>query len=145
MLIHRRVTTRAPLETAFRYLADFTTTTEWDPGTVRTTRVDGDGEVGTVYDNVSRFLGRKTELRYVVEDFQPNARIALRGENATVIAHDTISVVPQADGGTQVDYNAEFSFKGLAALAAPFLRPAFRRLGDEAADGLREALDRLAA
>lgn len=143
MLIHRRVTTRAPLERVFTYLADFTSTNEWDPGTVTTTRVSGDGGLGTEYANVSRFLGRKTELRYVVEDYVPNFRVALRGENATVVAHDTISVSSGPEGGTQVDYRAHFSFKGLAAVAAPFLRPAFRRLGDEAAVGLDRALDRL--
>lgn len=145
MLIHRRITTRAPLETVFEYLADFTSTTEWDPGTVTTTRVSGDGGLGTVYANVSRFLGRETQLRYVVEDYVPNSRISLRGENSTVVARDTISVVPETGGWTQVDYQADFSFKGLAKFAAPFLRPAFQRLGDEAAVGLHRALDRLPA
>ena len=143
MLVHRRVITRASPETAFTYLSDFSSTNEWDPGTVRTTRVQGDGGVGTVYENVSRFLGRKTELRYVVEEYQPNERIALRGENSTVVAHDSISILPVLDGVTQVDYRAEFSFKGLAAIVAPFLRPAFRKLGDEAEEGLRAALGRL--
>lgn len=143
MLVHRAVTTPASPEAAFTYLSDFTSTNDWDPGTVHTTRVHGDGGVGTVYENVSRFLGRKTELRYVVEGYRPNERIALRGENSTVVAHDTISISPALDGGTQVDYRAEFSFKGLAAMAAPFLRPAFRKLGDEAEQGLRDALDRL--
>ena len=145
MLIHRRVTTRAPVELVFQYLADFTSTNEWDPGTVTTTRVSGDGGLGTVYDNVSRFLGRETQLRYVVEDYVPNARIALRGENATVVAHDTISVLPEPGGWTQVDYRADFSLKGLARFAAFLLRPAFHRLGNEAAVGLNRALDRLPA
>lgn len=145
MLIHRGVTTGAPVELVFQYLADFTSTTEWDPGTVTTTRVSGDGGLGTVYDNVSRFLGRETQLRYVVEEYVPNARIALRGENATVVAHDTISVMPGPGGSTQVDYRAEFSLKGPARFAAPFLWPAFHRLGDAAAAGLRRALDRLPA
>lgn len=145
MLIHRRVTTRAPAESVFQYLADFTSTNEWDPGTVTTTRISGDGGAGTVYANVSRFLGRETQLRYVVEDYVPHSRIALRGENATVIAQDTISVLSEPGGWTQVDYRAEFTFKGLAKLAAPFLRPAFHRLGDAAAVGMHRALDRLPA
>ena len=47
MLIERTVTVDRPPAEVFAYLADFTTTTEWDPGTVRTTRESGDGGVGT--------------------------------------------------------------------------------------------------
>ena len=54
---HRRSPRR---QVVFAYLSDFTTTTEWDPGTVRTTRESGDGGIGTRYRNVSRFLGRET-------------------------------------------------------------------------------------
>jgi hypothetical protein len=46
-------------------------------------------------------------------------------------------------GGTQVTYTAEFTFKGVWRLVAPLLRPAFRRLGDEAEAGMRAALGEL--
>lgn len=145
MRIHRSVTTATPPATVFDYLADFTTTTRWDPGTVQTTRTKGDGGVGTEYHNVSRFLGRTTELTYVVEAYQAGERIALRGENASVVAHDTITVSEERPGSTRVDYSAEFAFKGIARLAAPVLAPAFRRLGDEAERGLSHALNQLSA
>lgn len=144
MEIKRTVTTRAPVEAVFGYLADFTTSTEWDPGTIRTAWVKGDGGVGTVYHNRSRFLGRQTELTYVVEQLLPHSVIRLRGQNATVVAHDTMTLAAGPAGGTVVTYRADFSFQGLARFVAPLLRPAFRRLGDEAEQGLRAALDRLA-
>ena len=40
--------TTATPDRVFEYLSDFTTTTEWDPGTVAE-RVSGDGGVGTTY------------------------------------------------------------------------------------------------
>ncbi len=43
MRLARTVTTANPLDKVFAYLSDFTTTTEWDPGTVRTVRTAGDG------------------------------------------------------------------------------------------------------
>src|SRR5699024_11010523 len=104
MHIERTVTTAAPLEAVFGYLADFTTTTEWDPGTVRTSRVAGDGGVGTRYHNTSRFLGRETELTYVVEQLVPGGVIHLRGENRTVVADDTMTFVRTPTGGTRVTY-----------------------------------------
>ena len=130
---------RSPQE-VFDYLRDFTTTNEWDPGTVRTTREEGSGGVGTRYHNVSRFLGRETELTYVVEEDSPPHTLRLRGENKTVVAHDTMTLKPTATGGTELTYRAEFAFKGLARWLAPLAAPAFRKLGDDAEEGLRKAL-----
>jgi uncharacterized protein YndB with AHSA1/START domain len=146
--IERTVTVDRPLGTVFAYLADFSTTTEWDPGTVSTVREMGDGGVGTRYRNTSRFAGRQTELTYVVEERQENQRIVLRGENATVVAHDTMrfDAVPTGAGpdlGTRVTYTAEFEFKGLSRFVAPLLAPALKKLGDDAERGMREALLRL--
>jgi hypothetical protein len=126
----------------FNYLSDFTTTTEWDPGTVVTVIHHGDGGVGTTYLNTSTFLGRKTQLTYIVGEFIPGKRVRLRGENKTVIAVDTLTFRPVASG-TEVIYAAEFTFKGLSRIAAPLLKPAFERLGNEAEAGMRKALDRL--
>ncbi|HET6654505.1 MAG TPA: SRPBCC family protein [Nocardioides sp.] len=140
MEIVRTLALPRPPEQVFAYLQDFTSTEEWDPGTVRTTRESGDGGVGTRYHNVSRFLGRETELTYVVEEADAPRRLRLRGENATVVSLDTMTVVPTQDGGTELTYRAEFTFKGLARLVAPLLSPALRRLGDGAEKGLLKAL-----
>ena len=141
MIVRREVITRTGASEAYDYLSDFTTTNEWDPGTVRTERVEGDGGVGTVYRNTSSFAGRTTELTYVVTELRAPELIALRGENASLVALDTMTLEPTA-GGTRVVYQADFRFKGVWRLVAPFLRPAFRRLGDEAQAGLKAALDR---
>ena len=126
----------------FGYLSDFTTTTEWDPGTVVTVNSHGSGGVGTTYLNTSRFLGRETQLTYVVREFIPGERLALRGENKTVIAVDTMSF-RSLDAATEVTYTAEFTFKGLSRFVAPLLRPAFERLGTDAEIGMRKALSQL--
>ena len=144
MKIERTVTADVPVWAAFAYLADFTSTTQWDPGTVSTVRIQGDGGVGTSYQNTSRFLGRETSLIYVVEDRVPEERIRLRGENKSVVSVDTMTFA-RTDGGTEVTYTAEFTFKGLSRLLAPLLRPAFTRLGNDAEVGLRSALVRLSA
>ena len=142
MQIRRSVTVERPLELVFAYLSDFTTTTEWDPGTVRTTLEQGDGSVGTTYRNVSSFAGRKTELTYRVIEVSPGRLFALRGENKSVVAHDTMEFTSTARG-TTVTYTADFAFRGVARLVAPLLTPALTKLGDEAERGIREALLRL--
>ena len=126
----------------FDYLADFTTTNEWDPGTVVTVNRHGDGGVGTTYLNTSTFLGRETQLTYVVREFVRGERIQLRGENKTVIAVDTMRF-RSTDAGTEVTYTAEFTLKGRSRLLAPLLRPAFERLGTDAQTGMHKALNQL--
>lgn len=142
MQLQRSVETTAPPATVFAYLSDFTNTTEWDPGTVRTTRIAGEGGVGTRYANTSKFLGRETDLEYRVVKHVPDKLVALRGENKSVIAEDTMQIAPSGQGST-VTYTADFTFKGLGKYVAPLLAPALKRLGDEAEEGLRAALDKL--
>ena len=142
----RTVVVAKPLDRVFDYLSDFTTTTEWDPGTVRTERVSGDGGVGTEYHNTSRVAGRETELTYVVEKLVPGEVFALRGENKTVVAHDTMRF-RDTGSGTEVTYTADFAFQGLLGTLSPVLgvvmAPAFKKLGDEAEVGMKRALERL--
>ncbi|MGZ0152213.1 SRPBCC family protein [Kribbella sp. WER1] len=144
IVVEREVAVAATPERVFDYLSDFRTTEEWDPGTVHTTLLSGDGGLGSRYRNISRFNGRETELIYVVEDYSRPDRIVLRGENRTIVARDTMTFREDAHI-TRVTYRAEFHLKGLARLAEPFLRKPFDHLGEEAEEGLRAALGRLAA
>ena len=142
MKLQRSVDTTASPATVFAYLSDFTNTNEWDPGTVHTERVSGDGGVGTTYLNTSKFMNRETQLTYVVQTHEPDRLFALRGENETVVAHDSMEIAPQG-AGSRVTYTADFEFKGIARFVAPLLKPALKKLGDEAEEGLRGALDKL--
>ncbi|MER7559854.1 hypothetical protein ABTZ46_23125 [Nocardioides sp. NPDC126508] len=81
--------------------------------------------------------------RYAVEVYEPGSRVVLRGESKTVVAHDTMTFVPTATGGTPVRYVAELDLKGMARMVAPLLTPAFTRLGDDASAQMRATLDRL--
>ncbi len=142
MRLERTVRTDKPIGQVFDYLADFTHTTEWDPGSVKTVRTSGDGGLGTVYANTSKFAGRETDLTYTVIEHEPGRKIALRGENKTVTAVDTMTF-REVGGGTEVTYVADFDFGLLGPVIGLVLRPAFKKLGDEAEQGLNEALARL--
>src|ERR1700760_3133377 len=140
--LQKTVIVDKPLNAVFDYLSDFTTTTEWDPGTVATVNHHGDGGVGTTYLNTSTFLGRQTQLTYIVSEFIPGKRIQLRGQNKALTAVDTMTF-RSIEAGTEVTYTAEFTFQGPSRLLAPLLRPAFERLGKQAQTGMRTALSRL--
>lgn len=123
----------------FRYFADFTSTNEWDPNTVKTTRINGDGGLGTTYSNTSKFNGKESSLVYEVIEYKPNELIRLRGENKNIVAVDTMSI---SDHGTSriFTYEARFKLKGLGNLVAPLLKNAFNKLAEDAKVGLRKVL-----
>ena len=72
----------------------------------------------------------------------PASASGSQGENKTLTAVD-IMTFRRVEGGTEVTYMAEFTFKGPSRLLAPLLRPAFERLGKQAQTGMRNALNQL--
>lgn len=123
----------------FAYFSDFTTTNEWDPNTVKTTKISGDGGVGTKYSNTSAFNGKESSLVYEVIEYRPDQLIRLRGENKSLVAIDTM-MIEEVDGVRRFTYEAKFTFKGIAKIAAPFLKKAFSKLASDAEVGLRKVL-----
>lgn len=134
------VDTPRPLEEVFAYLSDFSTTAHWDPGVVDAERVDGGplGE-GSQFRLRAAFFGREVPLTYRIVGYDPPRSVTLRGENATVVSLDRITVSPLGDGA-QVTYDADLSLKGALKVADPLLAVLFRRVGDRALAGLRRTL-----
>jgi carbon monoxide dehydrogenase subunit G len=129
-----------PAGEVFAYLSDFATAAEWDPGVARAERLTpGPVRIGSKVEIVARFLGREVPLVYVVEALEERRRVLLRGENATTVSLDEIVVEPDGTG-SRVTYDARLSLKGPLRLAEPALALIFRRIGDAAAQGLRDAL-----
>jgi carbon monoxide dehydrogenase subunit G len=142
MHVERTFSVPRPVETVFDYLSDFTTTNEWDPGTIETTRTSGDGGVGTTYANTSEFNGRRTELVYETRVHERPDRVHFQGKNKTVTTVDAMSFVPSADGaGTQITYRADFQFVFPLNLVAPLvLRGKLDKLADETVEQIEKSL-----
>jgi carbon monoxide dehydrogenase subunit G len=142
MHVERTFTIARPVEAVFDYLADFTNTNEWDPGTVETTRTSGDGGVGTTYANTSEFMGRRTDLVYETLVHERPGRLQFRGTNKSATATDTMSFVPDGDA-TTMTYRAEFDFGRIGNLVAPLLfRRKLEKLADEVVAQLQRTLAR---
>ena len=142
----RTITTDAPLDRVFAYLADFSTNAEWDPGTESAVARDDDGpKLGQKYDLVVTFGDRKLDMVYEITALKENRLITLIGDGSTTHAIDTMEFSEVPDGGTSVTYIADIKLKGLLRLAEPFLRGKFNELGDKAEAGMAEQLRRLAA
>ena len=135
------VRTPMPAEDAFAYLADFSTTAEWDPGVTEAERLDdGPLRAGSRFRVVARSMGRDVPLVYEVTAYEPPHRIELRGESSTVVSLDEITAEPSGTGAL-VTYDARLTLKGALRLADPLLGIAFKRIGDRAAAGMRRALN----
>lgn len=132
-------------EAAFDYLSRFSSTAEWDPGVVEARDLTPDPVgVGSAFEVVSTFLGRRVPLRYEIIEYDAPNHVVLQAENGSVCSTDTISCQPGADGSTVVAYDAVLEPRGVARVLAPLFAVVFRRIGDRAALGLRTNVDRLA-
>lgn len=137
--IERTITVDQPLEVVWDFLTDFTTTEQWDPPTVTTERVSGDGGVGTVYRNVSSMLGREVEVDYTVVEVQPQSLFRLKGSATSLELLDTMRF-EQTPDGVQVTYTAEFHPQGVAKLAEPLMPLGLKKIGDDAARSMHDTL-----
>jgi carbon monoxide dehydrogenase subunit G len=142
--IQQVITVAVPAAAAFDYVADFSTTAEWDPGIAEASRID-DGPVGegSRFQVVAAFNGRSLRLEYTITVFERPHRLVLVGEGSTFHGVDEIRFVPSGDG-TTVHYTADLRLKGLLRLAEPFLKGRFEQLGRDAVAGLQRELDRRA-
>jgi carbon monoxide dehydrogenase subunit G len=128
-------------EQAFRYLADFATVADWDPGAERSERLSDDPLAKGARVRVeSSFLGRSVPLVYETIEIDAPRKVVLRAESGTVVSLDTMSFDPAPGGGTAVTYDAVLTLKGPLRLFDPLLALAFRRVGDRAKAGLERRL-----
>jgi carbon monoxide dehydrogenase subunit G len=127
----------------FSYLADFANSAEWDPGIVEARRLsEGPTAVGSRFEVVALFRGRRQRFEYVVTEYEEGRRIALRGEGEKAASDDVIAVGGEGVGRTRVSYEADLRLKGVYRVAEPFLRSTFVRMGDDALAGLAARLSR---
>jgi carbon monoxide dehydrogenase subunit G len=142
LTVHRTLTTTTTPERAFAFLADFRNAETWDPGTVSCELVEGDTGVGSVYRNVSSFLGRRTELTYTTVEREEGHSVHFRGRNSMFTGDDVITV-GVAGAGAQVDYRATFRFQGLAMLGIPLVAAYLPVLAAKTMEQLGRSLDAL--
>lgn len=140
--VQRTFSVKQPVALVVDYLKDFGHAEQWDPGTVSCSRVGGGPvEVGSAWDNVSKIRGRETKLDYRLERLE-SGRITFVGRNKTATSTDDLTFRAIADG-TEIHYDANIVFNGLAKLADPFLRREFERLGDETVEQMAQVLNAL--
>lgn len=123
---------------ALAYVADLRNLEEWDPGVRSVEQVAGDG-VGPDAAYAVRLDTAPMTLTYETVEHGSD-RVVLEACTWLLCSRDIVSVEPDG-AGSVVTYDATLSLRGPLGLADPLMGPAFRRIGDAAAAGLRDALD----
>ena len=142
-MAHYAATVTSPESAAavFEYLADFSSTAEWDPGVTEAWRLTAEPlSVGARFHVVAGFLGRRVRLEYRTVEIDPPRRVVLRAETGTIVSEDTITVRSLPGSGAQVTYDARLRLRGALRVAGPVLGFLFRRVGGRAKAGLATTL-----
>jgi len=125
---------------AFDFLAEFSTTEQWDPGVSEAEMLTpAPVALGSQFRVVASLAGRKVPLTYEITAFDRPRSVTVRAENSTTVSEDTINFTQTGDL-VSVRYEADLQLKGVAKLFGPVMALLFNGIGDRAAAGLRAAL-----
>lgn len=140
-----KVRTARPVEDVFAYLADLRNFAEWDPGVKAVRQIEGDGGgPSSVFDVTVKGIGKDLTLRYRTIEYVEGRTAVVEASSKLLRSLDRISV--EADGtGSVATYDATLTFNGPLSALGGLLGPLFKRIGDRAAAGLRQALGGSAA
>ena len=128
------------VEDVFDYMAMFSNVSEWDPTAAEAYPIDGNAPgQGARFHVLVRWLGREIPLEYTTTEYERPSRLVLRAENASIISEDTITI-ESAGTGCKMTYGARLTIKGTMRIIDPLFNLLFKRLGDNAAAGLRRQL-----
>jgi carbon monoxide dehydrogenase subunit G len=142
--LHRRIETRLPLDRAFAYVADFSTSSSWDPGIATAERLDqGAIGVGSRFRLGVRMLGRVSPMEYRITALDPDRRVVFEGVGSGIRAVDEIRFEATA-AGTAIDYTADIRLGGVLRLVQPLLGGTLEKIATAGLDGMRERLNRIA-
>lgn len=139
------VSTPASAQQVYDYLADFSSIALWDPGVSDAELISGTpAKEGAVYRVTTSNLGIALPLDYEILEAIPPAddfagRIVVEAQTRDFRSYDVITVTPTAHG-CDVTYDADLALKGIRRPFDPFLRLAFKVIGDRARNGLAQAV-----
>ncbi len=139
--LHEVTTVEREVGECFRYLADFSTAEQWDPGVYRAEkRTPGPPAPGTKFALTLSAGGRRIPMTYQLEELVPNELIALTGDGEGFSARDRITLESPFPGRTRIAYEAVLAFSGAAGRAEPLFRPWLKGVGRKAVEGMTRAL-----
>lgn len=130
MDITTTVEVAAPSDEVFAYIADAGNNPEWQSGMV-SCRWTSDGQigVGSTYDQIATFVGRRIDSTFVVEAYEPGRMIRASSTGGSFPITFT-RIVERSGEGTKVTAVIAGDASGFFKIAEPILRRMVQRSVD---------------
>lgn len=139
--LQEKITVSRSIDDCFRYLVDFSTSEQWDPGVHRAEKLTpGAPRVGSEFALILNSAGRRVPMHYQLVAVDSPQRIELRGSGAGFSADDVIELRALDANHTEISYQAKLSFDGAIGRAESVLKPWLTRMGRRAVAGMQRAL-----
>lgn len=139
--LHENIRVARSVADCYRYVVDFSTCEQWDPGVYRAVKTTpGTPDVGTTFEVTATLLGHRSTLYYGITALEADARIELAMRADGIASTETITFAADDAGHTRIEYRADFEFSGLRRLGQAPARPLLKRIGRKAVAGLANAL-----
>jgi len=139
--LEERIDVQRSADEAFRYVADFRSTAEWDATAFKAEKTTpGPVGPGTRFKVRCKLPVGSVLIDYIVVEYEESKLISLEADCWLFTGVDTIRFTPTGDT-CRVDYRADFEFKGPLAHLEGSLAGGMRSMGRHAVEGLREALE----
>lgn len=130
-----------PVADCYRYLADFSTCEQWDPGVFEARKITpGTARPGTEFDLRLNVLGRSVPAHYRLVECEAPSRLVLEGEGDGFSVVDRLEFEVLSASRTRLRYSVQMRWPQAPAALGVLLKPWAARLGDQAMTGLRRAL-----
>ena len=140
-ILQEQIDVSRPVHEVFTYVADFTTTREWDStATAAEKLTPGPVDVGTRFAVTCAAPVGSIKLVYEVTRLETDRGITLRGSSRFFTIEDRITFTPTGTR-TRIDYRAEFFFPSILKRLAKTFESGLQRMGRRSMEGLRQALE----
>lgn len=138
----REIQIQRPVDSCFRYLADFATSEQWDPGVRRAEKLTpGAPREGSRFALRLDVLGREVPADYELRELHVDHKLVLSGSGPGFQVTDRMEFIASSRDRTRLRYQALMELDWAPAAMRPVLGPWGERLADAAMRGLISALE----
>ncbi len=131
-----------PSDEVFAFISNFENNPKWQSGQLEA-RFSSEGplRVGSTYDQVAKFLGRRIESSFEVLEYEPNRTVKASSTGGSFPITFTRMVEPH-EGGAKVTAIIEGNASGFFKLAEPLLSRMVQRSVDSDYRTLKRVMER---
>jgi carbon monoxide dehydrogenase subunit G len=140
---HSQVTINRPIDEVFAYVSDPRNESHWLPGASQISNVsDGPTHVGTTYDSVAHFLGRRMDFKVEVIDCTAPTDYGYRATHGPLVSYRRIHLEPADGDGTHVSMHLEAEgHRTILKMAEDLMIRAGQRHDQHGLENLRDILE----